>query len=134
MRISLVAGEASGDLLGASLMHAVRARVPGARFDGIAGPRMIAAGCRCVYPMERLSVMGLFEALGRYVELLPVRARLARALIDNPPDVFVGIDSPDFNLVLEERLRRAGIRTVHYVSPSVWAWRRYRVRKNRAGR
>ncbi len=129
MRIALVAGEASGDQLGAGLVRAIRRRHPDARFEGIAGPRMIEAGCASVYPMERLSVMGLVEVIGRYLELLPVRAKLARDLAADPPDVFVGIDAPDFNLSLEARLRRAGVPTVHYVSPSVWAWRGWRVRK-----
>ena len=129
MRVALVAGELSGDRLGAGLIRALRERNPHARFEGIAGPAMVEAGCRCLYPMERLSVAGLVEAVPRYFALLPVRNRLARAWIADPPDVFVGVDAPDFNLALEGRLRRAGIRTVHYVSPSVWAWRRYRVRK-----
>ena len=130
VRIALVAGEASGDQLGAGLVRAIRRRHPDARFEGIAGPRMIEAGCaKSVYPMERLSVMGLVEVVGRYLELVPVRQRLARDLAADPPDVFVGIDAPDFNLALEAKLRRAGVRTVHYVSPSVWAWRGWRVRK-----
>ena len=129
MRVALVAGEASGDRLGAGLIRALRERIPDARFEGIAGPAMIEQGCRCLYPMERLSVAGLVEAVPRYLALLPVRARLARAWIADPPEVLVGVDAPDFNLGLERRLRRAGIRTLHYVSPSVWAWRRYRVRK-----
>ena len=129
MRVALVAGEVSGDRLGAGLIRALREHTPQARFEGIAGPAMIEQGCRCLYPMERLSVAGLAEALPRYLALLPVRARLARAWIGDPPDVFVGVDAPDFNLALELRLRRAGIRTVHYVSPAVWAWRRYRLRK-----
>ena len=129
MRVGIVAGEVSGDRLGAGLIEAIRRRLPAAQFEGIAGPSMLRAGCRSRYPMERLSVMGLAEAAVRYLELLPVRARLAREFISQPPDVFVGIDAPDFNLDLELTLRRAGIRTVHYVSPSVWAWRTYRVRK-----
>ena len=129
MLVALVAGEVSGDRLGAGLIRALREQYPRARFEGIAGPAMIEQGCRSLYPMERLSVAGLVEAAPRYVQLLPVRARLARDWIARPPDVFVGIDAPDFNLALELRLRRAGIRTVHYVSPAVWAWRRYRVRK-----
>ena len=126
-RVGIVAGEVSGDRLGAGLIRALRERCPGARFEGIGGPQMTAAGCRSHYPMERLSVMGLTEAAVRYLELLPVRARLARTYLRDPPDVFVGVDAPDFNLALEGRLRRAGIKTVHYVSPAVWAWRSYRV-------
>ena len=116
-------------MLASGLIEAIRARVPGAHFEGIAGPRMLAAGCETLYPMERLSVMGLFEVIGRYLELIPVRRRLARCFIENPPDAFIGVDAPDFNLSLELALRRAGVKTVHFVSPSVWAWRRYRLDK-----
>lgn len=129
MRVFIAAGETSGDLLGAGLIEEIRRRSPQAAFEGIAGPHMQSKGCKSVYPMERLSVMGLFESFGRYPELIPMRRRLAAQLIANPPDVFVGIDAPDFNLTLELALRRAGVPTVHYVSPSVWAWRRYRLRK-----
>ena len=129
LRVGLVAGEASGDLLGAGLIEAIRQQVPDARFEGIAGPRMIAAGCRAFAASERLAVMGLVEPLGRLPELLRLRNRLARYFLEDPPDVFVGIDAPDFNLALERRLRHGGIPSAHYVSPSVWAWRQYRVRK-----
>ncbi len=131
MRIAIIAGEASGDLLGAGLIRAVTARYPQVRFEGIAGPRMIAAGCEALYPMERLSVIGLLETFRRYRELRGVRRRLTKRFIDDPPDLFVGVDAPDFNLSLELALRRAGISTVHYVSPQVWAWRRYRLPKIR---
>jgi lipid-A-disaccharide synthase len=131
LRIAIIAGEASGDLLGAGLIRAVTARYPQARFEGIAGPRMIAAGCEAFYPMERLSVIGLLETFRRYRELHGVRRQLTKRLIDDPPDLFVGVDAPDFNLSLELALRRAGISTVHYVSPQVWAWRRYRLPKIR---
>ena len=127
--IAVVAGEMSGDLLGARLMRAIRAAEPEARFSGIGGPEMQALGFDSFLPMERLSVMGLFEAAGRFIELLPERRRLARRLQAAAPDVFVGIDAPDFNLSLERRLRTSGIPTVHYVSPSMWAWRAYRARK-----
>ena len=116
-------------MLASGLIEALRARVPGARFEGIAGPRMLAAGCETLYPMERLSVMGLFEVFGRYLELIPVRRQLARRFTENPPDAFIGVDAPDFNLSLELALRCAGVKTVHFVSPSVWAWRRYRLNK-----
>ena len=116
-------------MLGSGLIDSIRARVPGAQFEGIAGPRMALAGCRSLYPMERLSIMGLFEAFGRYLEVIPVRRQLVRRFIEKPPDAFIGVDAPDFNLSLELALRSAGIRTVHFVSPSVWAWRRYRLRK-----
>ena len=128
MRIGLVAGEASGDLLGAGLMRAIRARIPEARFEGVAGPRMEAEGCRVLYPSERLAVMGLVEVLGRYRELHAMRAGLVRHFRSDPPEVFVGIDAPEFNLGLEARLKAAGVRTAHYVSPQVWAWRRGRLR------
>ncbi len=129
MRVVITAGEASGDQLGAGLIQALKARCPEATFTGIAGPKMQAAGCESLYPMERLSVVGLFEAFGRFAEVIPMRRRLARRLIADPPDVLIGVDAPDFNLTLELMLKRAGVPTLHYVSPSVWAWRRYRVRK-----
>lgn len=127
MRIGIVAGEASGDLLGAGLIRALRQRHPEAVFEGIAGPRMIEQGCRALYPAHKLAVMGITEVLGRLFELLRIRAHLLRHFTAHPPDVFIGIDAPDFNLALERGLKRADIPTVHYVSPSVWAWRRYRV-------
>jgi lipid-A-disaccharide synthase len=129
MRIGIVAGEASGDLLGAGLISAIKQRFPDAVIEGIAGPQMIAADASSLFPMDRLSVMGIVEVLGRYRELLGIRRQLSAHFQQNPPDVFIGIDAPDFNLGLEKQLRNAGIKTVHYVSPSVWAWRQRRVRK-----
>jgi lipid-A-disaccharide synthase len=128
LRIGIVAGEASGDLLGEGLIRAIRARAPDAVFEGVAGPRMVAQGCTALYPLERLAVMGVVEVLGRYRELRAARTRLIRHFISDPPAVFIGIDAPDFNLGLEKPLRAAGIPTVHYVSPTVWAWRRGRLR------
>jgi len=129
VRIGLVAGEASGDLLGAGLIDAVREIVPDACFEGVAGPRMQAAGCEAWEDADALAVMGLVEPLREIPRLLRLRRELVRRWRASPPDVFVGIDAPDFNLGLEKRLRQAGVRTVHYVSPSVWAWRQRRVRK-----
>lgn len=128
MRIGIVAGEASGDLLAAGLMDALRLRHPQVRFEGIAGPRMRAAGCKALFDSEKLAVMGLVEVLGHLPELLSIRHRLRRHFLADPPDLFIGVDAPDFNLRLERQLRAAGIPTVHYVSPSVWAWRQGRVR------
>lgn len=129
LRVAIVAAEPSGDLLGAGLLRVLSERRPGLEVEGIGGPQMIAAGCRSLYPMEQLSVMGLVEVLGRIRELQRLRRDLVRRWRARPPDVFIGVDAPDFNIGLECALRPAGIPTVHYVSPSVWAWRRYRVHK-----
>ena len=131
VRIGIIAGETSGDLLGARLMKAIRRHLPEVRFEGIGGSEMQAEGCHSLFPMERLSVLGLTEILGRYFELRRLRAQLIAHFLVNPPDIFIGVDSPGFNLGVEEQLRRAGIATVHYVSPQVWAWRTWRVHKIR---
>jgi lipid-A-disaccharide synthase len=125
--IGIVAGEASGDALAADLIRAVRDRLPTARFAGIAGPQMISAGCEAWYPMSMLSLRGYVEVLSRVPELFRVRGALYRRLRREGVRLFIGVDAPDFNLGLEARLKRARVRTIHYVSPSVWAWRRERI-------
>lgn len=127
--IALVAGEASGDQLGAALVSQLQARYPQAKFVGVAGPRMQAAGVEAWWDAEELAVFGLFEVFSHLPRLVKLRRELKRRLLDLKPDVFIGIDAPDFNLGLEIKLRRQGIRTIHYVSPTVWAWREKRVRK-----
>ena len=112
-------------------MHTLKQHLSGVSFEGVGGPEMQVLGCRSLFPMERLSVLGLTEILGRYLELRRLRKQLIEHFLADPPDLFIGVDSPGFNLGIEERLRRAGIRTVHYVSPQVWAWRTWRVRKIR---
>jgi lipid-A-disaccharide synthase len=125
----VVAGEVSGDLLGAGLMRALKKRLPDVRFEGVCGEHMEAEGCRSMFPMEWLSIIGLVEAVGKYPQIQWMRRDLVKHFLSDPPDLFVGIDVPDFNLGLERRLRAAGIPTVHYVSPTVWAWRSYRIHK-----
>ena len=126
--VAMVAGEASGDFLGAHLIEALRKRFPRLQFVGIGGPRMEGAGLDAWFPMERLAVRGYVEVLRHLPALIAMRRKLTRRLLALRPSIFVGIDSPDFNLSLERRLKRAGIPAVHYVSPSLWAWRGGRLR------
>ncbi|MFM2396818.1 MAG: hypothetical protein RLZZ144_68 [Pseudomonadota bacterium] len=127
--IALVAGEASGDLLGSHLILAIKQVYPNVRFVGIGGPKMQAAGMEIRFPMEKLAVRGYVEVLRHYREIAGIRSKLRDQLIIQPPDLFIGIDAPDFNLDLEIALKRKGIPTVHYVGPSIWAWRKERIHK-----
>ena len=129
LRVGMVAGEASGDLLGAHLVAALKERRPGLGFAGIGGPRMIGEGFESRYPMDKLSVRGYAELFGHYWEIMAIRRRLAAELLAARPDLFIGVDSSGFNLGLERRLREAGIPAIHYVSPSIWAWRGWRIRE-----
>lgn len=129
VRIALVAGEASGDLLAGHLMAALKARLPAVEFVGIGGPKMQAQGLDAWWPMDALSVMGYWDALKHYREIAGIRRQLKKRLLRDKPDIFIGVDAPDFNLGLETDLKRAGIKTIHYVSPSIWAWRGGRIKK-----
>lgn len=128
-RIGIVAAEASGDLLGAHLVKALKERLPEAEFVGIGGPKMIAAGVTSLFPMEKLAVMGYVEVLKRYFQITGIRRKLIRHFKANPPDIFIGVDAPDFNLHIEMVLKKKGIPTIHYVSPAIWAWRGERIKK-----
>lgn len=129
LRVGIVVGEASGDQLAVGLMQHLRQHFSEITFEGVAGPQMIAAGCRSLFPMETLSLMGFVDVLKHLPSLLKGRRQLLQHFSKNPPDLFIGVDAPDFNLGVEARLKSQGIPTVHYVSPSVWAWRRYRIKK-----
>lgn len=127
-KIFICAGELSGDKLGAGLIKALKQIDPTLEFYGVAGPAMIAEGCQNLYPMETLSVMGIVEVVPKLPKILSLRHQIIKNLLNNPPDLYMGIDAPDFNLPIEEKLKANGIKTVHYVSPSVWAWRQGRVK------
>ena len=129
--VAIVAGEASGDLLAASLVNALHALDASIRFVGVAGARMQAAGVECLYPVEKLAVRGYVEVLRHFREIVGIRRALRARWLRDPPDLFIGVDAPDFNFSLEADLRRSGIPTVHYVSPSIWAWRPQRMKKIR---
>jgi lipid-A-disaccharide synthase len=129
MHVGIVAGESSGDRLGAGLIEALRELDPGIECAGVAGPRMIAAGCAALHSTDELSVMGIAEVIGHYPRLKTLQRSVTEHFLVHRPDIFVGVDAPDFNLPIARRLKEAGIRTVHYVSPSVWAWRRGRARQ-----
>jgi len=129
MRIGIIAGEVSGDIIAAGLIQELKKNYSDIEFIGIAGPLMQSQGCQAIYPMEKLSVMGFVEVIARYRELASMQSALITYFLENPPDLFIGIDAPDFNLSIERQLKQVGIKTVHYVSPSVWAWRQYRIKK-----
>ena len=129
LRIAMVAGEASGDLLASHLIEALRAKLPNAVFYGIGGPKMLGQGFKAWHPLEKLAVRGYVEVLKHYREISAIRSDLKRRLLAEPPDVFIGIDAPDFNLALEKSLKQRGIPSIHYVSPSIWAWRGKRIHK-----
>jgi len=129
LRIGIVTGEPSGDMLGAGLVQELSKKVKSLSIEGIGGEKLAKKDMSILFPMEKLSVMGFTEVVGRYFELKRIQGELIKHFIKNPPDIFIGIDAPDFNLFLEKQLRKAGIKTVHYVSPSVWAWRAGRIKR-----
>ena len=129
LRVGIIAGEVSGDILAAGLIKSLRLRHPDLIVEGIAGPEMIEQGCKALFNMEELSVMGFVEVLGKLKRILNVRKAITEHFIANPPDIFIGVDAPDFNLTVELKLKQHGIKTIHYVSPSVSAWKQWRIHK-----
>ncbi|MBV5337006.1 MAG: lipid-A-disaccharide synthase, partial [Deltaproteobacteria bacterium] len=129
LKIAMVAGEASGDLLASHLIQALKLKLPNAIFYGIGGPKMVGQGFKAWYPLEKLAVRGYFEVLKHYREISGIRNDLKARLLADQPDVFIGIDAPDFNLGLEKVLKQRGIPSIHYVGPSIWAWRGKRIHK-----
>ncbi len=127
--IAIVAGEISGDYLGAQLIAALKALFPNASFSGIAGPKMREQGCQAIFPTEDINVMGLFEVIPKLKKILRIRRAITQHYLQNKPDIFIGVDAPDFNLSVECELKKQAIKTVHYVSPTVWAWRQRRIHK-----
>ncbi len=128
LHIGIVAGEESGDQLAADLVHSLKQHLPDLQVTGIGGQHLENAGCEILYPVEKLAVMGIYEVFSRMFEILSIRRKVRDFFLDHPPDVFIGVDAPDFNFSLEKQLRKAGIKTIHYVSPSIWAWREYRLK------
>ncbi|MBV5331246.1 lipid-A-disaccharide synthase, partial [bacterium] len=127
VRIAMVAGEASGDLLASHLIQALKAKLPNAVFYGVGGSKMEMLGFESWHPLEKLAVRGYVEVLRHYREISGIRSDLKRRLLADPPDIFIGVDAPDFNLALEKTLKQRGIPSIHYVSPSIWAWRGKRI-------
>ncbi|ABK90344.1 lipid-A-disaccharide synthase [Francisella tularensis subsp. novicida] len=131
MRIGIVAGELSGDQLGGTLVEALKQKYPNAIIEGIGGPKMAAAGFKSLYPMDALSLIGFLEIISKGLRILSIRRKIINYFKQNKPDIFIGIDAPDFNLTVEKELRSVGIKTIHYVSPKIWVWREYRIKKIR---
>ncbi|MBK2106036.1 lipid-A-disaccharide synthase [Francisella philomiragia] len=131
MRIGIIAGELSGDQLGATLVEALKKKYPNAEIEGIGGPKMEAQGFKSLYPMDALSLIGFLEILSKGLSILNIRRKIIKYFKHNKPDIFIGIDAPDFNLTVEKKLRASGIKTIHYVSPKIWVWREYRIKKIR---
>ncbi|AIT09958.1 lipid-A-disaccharide synthase [Candidatus Francisella endociliophora] len=131
MRIGIVAGELSGDQLGGTLVKALKQKYPQAVIEGIGGPKMEAEGFKSLYPMDALSLIGFLEIISKGLSILKIRKNIVNHFKQNKPDIFIGIDAPDFNLTVEKKLRASGIKTIHYVSPKIWVWREYRIKKIR---